>query len=150
MHLGKVGLAVLLLKFIATKATGNTASDAPPTFPNGPSPAQGRTPLNITDQGGTNVATWNVLKLSQPSSKLLLAKELKRYKVTIAGITETHLTGSGEEDIGEGWTLLWSGGTQRRGGVGLVLNSFARKALLPFAPISSRLLRARIDASTGR
>ncbi|KAK2720384.1 hypothetical protein QYM36_004309 [Artemia franciscana] len=51
----------------------------------------------------------------------------------------------GEEDVGEGRTLLWSGGTQRRGGVGLVLNSFARKALLPFTHISSRLLRARID-----
>ncbi|KAK2722977.1 hypothetical protein QYM36_003241 [Artemia franciscana] len=76
---------------------------------------------------------------------LLLAKEPKRYKVTIAGIIETHLTGSGEKDIGEGWTLLWSSGTQRRGGAGLILNSFTRKALLSFIPISSRLLRARID-----
>ncbi|KAK2703633.1 hypothetical protein QYM36_017933 [Artemia franciscana] len=49
------------------------------------------------------------------------------------------------EDIGEGQTLLWSGGTQRREGVHLVLNSFVRKALLSFTPISSRLLRARID-----
>ncbi|XP_065575573.1 craniofacial development protein 2-like [Artemia franciscana] len=58
--------------------------------------------------------------------------------------------GSGEEDIREGRTLLWSGGTQRRGGVGLVLNSFARKALPSFTPISSRLLRARIDGTHGK
>ena len=102
-------------------------------------------PLYITDQGGINVATWNVLTLNQPGSKLLLAKELKRYKVAIAGITEPHLTGSGEEDIAEGKTLLWSGRTQRRGGVGLVLNSFIRKALLSFTPVSLRLLRTRID-----
>ena len=115
MHLGTVGLGTLLRKLLATNGTEYTASDAQPTLPIGPMPAQGRTPLNIVDQGGINVATWNVLTLNQPGSKLLLANELRRYKVTIAGITETHLTGSGEEDIGEGRTLLWSGGPQRRG-----------------------------------
>ncbi|KAK2720535.1 hypothetical protein QYM36_004420 [Artemia franciscana] len=56
----------------------------------------------------------------------------------------------GKENIGEGRTLLWSGETQRRGGVGLFLNSFTQKALLSFTPISSRLLRARIDGNHGK
>ena len=30
------------------------------------------------------MVTWNVLTLSQPGSKLLLAREVKKYKVTIA------------------------------------------------------------------
>ena len=130
MHLGTVGLTALLLKFIARNGTGNTHSEAPPTFPNGPKPAQRLTPLNIADQCGINFATWNVLTLNQPFSKLLLAKDLKRYKVIIAGITEMHLTRSGEEDILEGRALLWSGRNQRKVVVALVLNSFARKALL--------------------
>ena len=48
----------------------------------------------------------------------------------IVGIIETHLSGSGEEDIGEGRKLFSSGGIKRREGVDLVLNSFTQKALL--------------------
>ena len=59
------------------------------------------------------MATWNVLTLNQPGSKLLLGRELKKYKVTIAGITETHLSGDGEGNISEGRTLIWSGGHQK-------------------------------------
>ena len=55
MHQGTVGLAALLLEFIPMNGTGNTALDAPPTFPNRPRPAQGRTPLKIADQGAINV-----------------------------------------------------------------------------------------------
>ena len=135
---------------IATNGTRNSASDISSQTPYRPRTAQGKSRLNIVDQGGTNVATWNVLTLNQPGSKLLLAKELKKYKVTIAGVTETHLPGHGEEDIGEGRTLLWSGGSQRRGGVGLVLNSAARRALLSFKPVSPRLLTARLDGKHGK
>ena len=78
MYLGTVGLAALLLKSIATNGNGYTALDAPPTFPNGSRPAQGRTPLNIADQGGINVATWNVLTLNQPGSKLFFSKRTKK------------------------------------------------------------------------
>ena len=78
MHLGTVGLAALLLKFIATNGPGNTASDEPRTFPNGPRLAQGRISLSIADQGGINAATWNVLTLNEPGFKLHLAEDLKK------------------------------------------------------------------------
>ena len=95
------------------------------------------------------MATWKFLTLNQPGSKLLLAKELKKYKVQIAGITETHLSDDGEQYIGEGSTLL-SGDHQKKGGVGLVLNSATRKALLSLAPVTPRLLRARLDGKHGK
>ncbi|KAK2715651.1 hypothetical protein QYM36_010280 [Artemia franciscana] len=52
--------------------------------------------------------------------------------------------------MGEGRTLFWSGGTRRRGAVVLVLNSFARKALLTFKLISSCLLRVRVEGKHGK
>ena len=70
--------------------------------------------------------------------------------MTITGITETHLTGNGEEPIVDGITLIWSGRIQRRGTVALVLKSSTRKALLSFKPMSSRLLRARIEGKHGK
>ncbi|XP_065564287.1 craniofacial development protein 2-like [Artemia franciscana] len=97
----------------------------------------------MVDQGDINVATWNVLTLNQPGSKLLLAKELQKYKVTIAGITETHPSADCEEYIGEVRTLVWRSPEMRR-------CCAARKSLLSFAPVKPRLLRARFDSKHGR
>jgi len=55
MHLRTVGIAGLFLILLAMNGTGNTASDTPSAFPNGPRPAQRRIPLNIADQGGIMV-----------------------------------------------------------------------------------------------
>jgi len=80
MHLRTVGIAGLFLILLAMNGTGNTASDTPSAFTNGAILAQTHTPLNIADQGGINVAFWNILMLNQPGSKFLLANELKKYK----------------------------------------------------------------------
>ncbi|XP_065561307.1 uncharacterized protein LOC136027773 [Artemia franciscana] len=95
-------------------------------------------------------ATWNVLTLNVPASKNLLSEELRKSKVSIAGITETRLTGSGEERIGNSDSLLWSGGSSRRNGVGLALNSLTRKALLSHEAVSDRLMKARFGHKNGK
>ena len=80
MHLRTVGIAGLFLILLAMNGTGNTASDTPSAFTNGAILAQTHTPLNIADEGGINIAFWNILMLNQPGSKFLLANELKKYK----------------------------------------------------------------------
>ena len=100
------------------------------------------------DRRGLRIATWNVLTLNAPASKNLLSEELRKNKVSIAGLTETRLTGSGEERIGNSDSLLWSGGSSRRNGVGLALNSLTRKALLLHEAVSDRLMKARYEKWT--
>ncbi|XP_065571485.1 uncharacterized protein LOC136034273 [Artemia franciscana] len=95
------------------------------------------------DQRGLRTATWNVLTLNAPASKNLLSDELRKNKVSIVGLTEARLTGSGEERLGNSDPLLWSGRSTRRNGVGLALNSLKRKALLLDKAVSDRLMKAR-------
>ena len=58
------------------------------------------------------MATWNVLTLNGTGYQVALVRELKRYKIAIAGLTEARLSGSGEHDIEDGH-LLYSGGTEK-------------------------------------
>ena len=102
------------------------------------------------DRRGLRIATWNVLTLNAPASKNLLSEELRKNKVSIAGLTETRLTGSGEERIGNSDSLLWSGGSSRRNGVGLALNSLTRKALLLHEAVWDRLMKARFGHKHGK
>ena len=102
------------------------------------------------DRRGLRIATWNVLSLNAPASKNLLSEELRKNKVSIAGVTEARLTGSGEEQIGNSDSLPWSGGSSRRNGVGLALNSLTRKALLLHEAVSDRLMKARFGHKHGK
>ncbi|XP_065583485.1 craniofacial development protein 2-like [Artemia franciscana] len=102
------------------------------------------------DRRGLRIATWIVLTLNEPASKNLLSEELRKNKVSIAGLTETRLTGSGEERIGNSDSLLWSGGSSRRNGVGLALNDLTRKALLLHEAVSDRLMNARFGHKHGK
>ncbi|KAK2706751.1 hypothetical protein QYM36_014702, partial [Artemia franciscana] len=87
------------------------------------------------------------INVTKASLKLIIlwraAKELQKYKVTIAGITETHPSADCEEYIGEVRTLVWRSPEMRR-------CCAARKSLLSFAPVKPRLLRARFDSKHGR
>ncbi|XP_065578598.1 craniofacial development protein 2-like [Artemia franciscana] len=135
----------------------NIASDpdslliSPPSRVNGHADDVRKTDrLNLMDRRGLRIATWNVLTLNAPASKNLLSEELRKNKVSIAGLTETRLTGSGEERIGNSDSLLWSGGSSRRNGVGLALNSLTRKALLLHEAVSDRLMKARFGHKHGK
>lgn len=65
------------------------------------------------------VSTWNVKTLldpqhlsttNTPRRTAVVAKELKRYNIDIAGLQETHLKNNGQlEEKNSGYTFLWSG-----------------------------------------
>ena len=91
------------------------------------------------------VGTWNV-QTSWAAGKLeLLRNEMKRFRYAVIGVSEVRWTGKGETSNGD---FIWSGEekTHTRG-VGLLLSTSARKALMGYNPISSRIITARFDAA---
>jgi exonuclease III len=89
------------------------------------------------------IATWNVLTLNGIGYQTSLVRELVKYKVSIAGLTECRLVGSDSRQV-EGALIVHSGGLQHYNGVALVLRPPFNNALTSWQPISDRLLRARI------
>ena len=74
----------------------------------------------------------------------LLRNEMKRFRYDIIGISEVRWTGKGETSNGD---FIWSGEDKlQMRGVGFILGEQAKKALIGYNPISSRLISARFAA----
>ena len=90
------------------------------------------------------VGTWNVQTLWATGKLELLRNEMKRFRYDILGISEVRWTGKGELPNGD---FIWLGEeTSHTRGVGFLLNTQAKKALIGYNPISSRIILARFDA----
>ena len=75
----------------------------------------------------------------------LLRNEMKRFRYDIIGISEVRWTGKGETPTGD---FIWSGEEKSHmRGVGFLLSAQAKKALIGYNPISSRIISARFDAA---
>ena len=91
------------------------------------------------------VGTWNVQTLWATGKLELLRNEMKRFRYDIIGISEVRWTGKGETSNGD---FIWSGEENiHTRGVGLLLSETARKALIGYNPISSRIITARFNAT---
>jgi hypothetical protein len=91
------------------------------------------------------VGTWNVQTLWAAGKLELLRNEMKRFKYDIIGISEVRWTGKGETPNGD---FIWSGEeTLHTRGVGFLLSAQAKKALIGYNPVSSRIISARFDAA---
>jgi len=100
--------------------------------------------LNLAKNSLT-VGTWNVQTLWAAGKLELLRNEMKRFKYDIIGISEVRWTGKGETPNGD---FIWSGEeTIHMRGVGFLLSAQAKKALIGYNPISSRIISARFDAA---
>ena len=91
------------------------------------------------------VGTWNVRTLWATGKLELLRNEMKRYRYDVIGISEVRWTGKGETSNGD---FIWSGenNTHNRG-VGMLLNTKARKTLLGYNPVNPRIIMARFQAT---
>ena len=68
---------------------------------------------------------------------------MKPFNCDILGIAETHWTGTGELENGK---VIWVGEEAvRRKGVGFLLSQRAKKALLGYNPVNSRIISARFQ-----
>ena len=91
------------------------------------------------------VGTWNVQTLWAAGKLELLRNEMKRFRYDIIGISGVRWTGKGETPAGD---FIWSGEEKMHmRGVGFLLSAQAKKALIGYNPISSRIITARFDAA---
>ncbi|CAF3185587.1 unnamed protein product [Rotaria socialis] len=69
---------------------------------------------------------------------------MKRFRFDVIGISEERWTGKGETPSGD---FIWSGeDTTHTRGVGMLLSAKAKKTLIGYNPISSRVITARFNA----
>ncbi|XP_050675965.1 uncharacterized protein LOC126972906 [Leptidea sinapis] len=103
-----------------------------------------------------NLAAWNVRTLLDNENNLcperktaLIARELSRYNIDIAALSEAHLADSGElcEELG-GYTYYWEGkpaNERAANGVGFAIrNNIARSLVEPPKGINDRLMTLRL------
>ena len=108
------------------------------------------------------LGAWNVRTLLDRAGTLrperrtaLVAKELQRYRIDIAALSETRLADEGSlREEGVGYTFFWKGRPQaedRIHGVGFALRTALLKSI-PALPvgISERLMKLRIPLSKTR
>ncbi|VDP24432.1 unnamed protein product [Heligmosomoides polygyrus] len=132
----------------STQAAASGAADAPALMSRnrgaGVKSNTGYTTNMFTPKREVTVASWNVRTAYQVGQKEIIARELVRYKVSIAAQSELRLIGSGQMKIGVPHgnaqvMLFYSGGDRHTEGVGFALDEKATDCVLAFHPISSRL-----------
>ena len=91
------------------------------------------------------VGAWNVRTLYETGKTVQVVKEMKRYRLNILGISEMRWTDSGIMTLGSGETVCYSGRSdgQHQEGVGILMDKEARKSMMGWEPVNSRIITAR-------
>ena len=114
--------------------------------------AQGRKSL-LQLKSKIRIGCWNVRTLYQAGKLAQLAKEMRRYKLSIIGVCESRWNTFGKVTTSSGETYLYSGNEREEDahthGVGLFLSKDAAKSLIEWEPVSERIITARFT-SKGR
>ena len=99
------------------------------------------------------LGTWNVRTLRGLGKPEQLASEMKRYKLSVLAVTETHISGEGKMPLDEEgrYTMIFSGRQDGRSaeGVGLALSPQAQAALRHHQSVSSRIMTAEFLTHVG-
>ena len=108
------------------------------------------------------LASWNVrtlldnIRADRPERRTaLVARELARYKVDIAALSETRFSDKGQlTESGGGYTFFWSGRSseeRREAGVGFAIKTEHVKKLASIPEgINDRLMKMQLPLSKGR
>ena len=98
----------------------------------------------------TRIGTWNVRNMYQAGKVDQVAKEMKRLRLAILGVSETRWTGAGKVHLTTGETVLHSGlagdDAPHEKGVALILSKEAGKNLKEWEAISERRIFARFES----
>ena len=112
----------------------------------------------ICHKNVSKIGTWNVRSLMKTGKISLLCRELKKYNIDVAAITETWLCNDGDKRINVGsdvFRLLHSSAARLPGknrpyaGVGLMLNQRAMNSLIGHTFINERLMTAHFRCQIG-
>lgn len=104
---------------------------------------------------------WNVRTLIDSEANIcperktaIIARELGRYNIDVAALSETHLPDEGElVECGGGYTFIWKGTSAseaRRSGVGFAIKNQLMRRLLEYpVHISDRVTTLRLHLNQG-
>ncbi|KAK2708610.1 hypothetical protein QYM36_014267 [Artemia franciscana] len=99
------------------------------------------------------IGYWNVRTVNQetqPGKLNSVMRTLDKFRIDIAGLSETRLIGFGTLNS-ETYPILYSGlETRKEAGVGMALSSQAKKCLVDWEPINERILCARFATSQAK
>ena len=90
------------------------------------------------------IGSWNVRTMRSIGKLQLLFREMVRMKVSVMGLSEVRWRDSGYFDSGD-HRIVYSGGTCGQAGVAVVLNASAKRSLISYTPVSSRILICRLN-----
>ena len=84
----------------------------------------------------------------------LVARELAKYDIDIAALSETRLSGKNQRvEVGAGYTFFWKGkdeGVRRTGGVGFAIKSNLVEKIDHPNPITDRIISLRLSLAHNR
>ena len=100
----------------------------------------------LTTKNTLRIGAWNVRTMFETGKEVQVAREMRRYKIKILGISEARWLNSGEERLQTGELLLYSGhedaAAPHTEGVALMLSKDAQQALIRWKPAGSRCMVA--------
>ena len=90
------------------------------------------------------IASWNVRTMYEAGKCAQVTIEMKKYRLHILGVSETHWIQSGQKHLNAGEMILYSGRGDRHhsGGVAILLSKYAQKSLRGWEPHGERIIMA--------
>ncbi len=103
----------------------------------------------LTSRRSTNIPTWNVQTMYAGGRTAVIAKEMRRYRISL--LCETRWLQSGQVKLASGETILYSGHPEDSAphteGVGFILSKGAQRALISWEPVNSRIITAKFHTT---
>jgi hypothetical protein len=86
------------------------------------------------------IGCWNVRTMYETRKQAQVIREMRAYKLHLIGISECRWTGCGKRMTND----------KHHRGVAIVMNRNITKAILEYAPVNVRIIRARCQAKQGK
>ena len=101
-------------------------------------------PATVRRNTNCRIATWNVQTLYQAGKLENVRREMQRLHINILGLCETRWTEAGSFTLEDGSFMIFSGGSEHKHGVGMILDKETARCIIGFWPISDRVLLVKI------
>jgi len=89
-----------------------------------------------------NIGTWNVGSMTGRGRELV--EVFKRRNIKIACVQETKWSGKSTRVLGEGYKIYYSGETNKRNGVGIILDPTFASKVIEVKRIDDRIMRVKL------
>ena len=103
-------------------------------------------PMASSSNKALRIASWNVRTMYETGKSAQVCTEMKRYRLHVLGLSETHWIQSGQKRLSSGELILFSGREENHhtAGVGIILSKFAQKTLRGWEPHGERIIMASL------